>query len=86
MVTEMITLKLDNQFLEEVDKAVKSAGYHNRTELIRTALREKLDEIKLNKAMLELAHLKGKSKKKISPELYEAARNKAFEELEKSLN
>jgi len=79
----MITLKLDNQFLEEVDKVVKSAGYHNRTEFIRTALREKLDEIKLNKAMLEIAQLKGKAKKKISPEMYEAARNKAFEELER---
>jgi len=86
MATEMITLKLDGLFLEEVDKAVKSAGYHHRTEFIRSALREKLDEIKLKKAMLELAHLKGKSKKKISPEMYEAARNKAFEELEKSLN
>ena len=39
MVTEMITLKLDDQFLEEVDKAVKSAGYHNRTEFMRNALR-----------------------------------------------
>jgi len=82
MVTEMITVKLDNQFLEEVDKVVKSAGYHNRTEFIRNALREKLDEIKLKKAMVELAHLKGKSNKKISPEMYQAARNKAFEELE----
>ena len=36
------------------------------------------------KALLELTHLKGKSKKKISPEVYEAARKKAFEELEKS--
>ena len=39
--------------------------------------------MKLKKAMLELAHLKGKAKKKISSEMYEAARNKAFEELEK---
>lgn len=34
--------------------------------------------------MLELVHLKGRSKKKISDEDYELARTRAFEELEKS--
>lgn len=40
--------------------------------------------MKLNKTMLELVHLKGKSKKKISPEKYEQARAEAFRELEKA--
>ncbi len=38
----------------------------------------------LEKAMLELAHLKGKAKKKISPELYEQVRAEAFRELEEA--
>ena len=39
-------------------------GYHNRTEFIRNALREKVEETKLKEAMMEIAHLKGASKKK----------------------
>ena len=83
MTTDMITMKLEHQFLEKVDKAVKHEGYHNRTEFIRTALREKLDKIQFNKAVLEIAHLKGKAKKKVSAEEYESARTKAFEALER---
>ena len=40
--------------------------------------------MKLKKAMLELAHLKGKAKKKVSAEKYEQVRAEAFRELEKA--
>ncbi len=82
MATQMITVKLDDGFLEEVDRTVKSEGYQNRTELIRNALREKVDKAKMKEALLELAHLKGKSKK-TTPAEYERVRKRAFEELEK---
>lgn len=85
MVTEMITLKLDNVFLKDVDNIVKNEGYQNRTEFIRNALREKLEEIKLKRAMLELAHFKGSIKKKTKEEDYEKIRAKAFEEISKKL-
>jgi len=39
MVTEMITVKLEKQFLHQIDDIVKKAGYQNRTEFIRGALR-----------------------------------------------
>jgi metal-responsive CopG/Arc/MetJ family transcriptional regulator len=81
MATEMITLKLEDRFLKAVDDVVEKEGYQNRTEFIRNALREKLDEIKMKKAMLELAHLKGAAKKKISAEEYERARKTAFGKL-----
>jgi metal-responsive CopG/Arc/MetJ family transcriptional regulator len=74
MATEMITLKLEDKFLKAVDDVVEKEGYQNRTEFIRNALREKLDEIKMKKAMLELARLKGVARKKISAEEYEKAR------------
>jgi len=74
MATEMITLKLEDKFLKAVDDVVEKEGYQNRTEFIRNALREKLDEIKMKKAMLELARLKGAARKKISAEQYEKAR------------
>ena len=85
MVTEMITVKMDNIFLGEVDNVVKNEGYQNRTEFIRNALREKVEEIKLKKAMMELAHLKGSVKKKTTEEDYEKIRAKAFDEISKKL-
>lgn len=85
MVTEMITFKMDDLFLGEVDNIVKIEGYQNRTELIRAALREKIEAIKLKKAMIELAHLKGSIKKKTTEEDYEKVRAKAFEEISKKI-
>ncbi|MBU0472413.1 MAG: ribbon-helix-helix domain-containing protein [Nanoarchaeota archaeon] len=85
MVTEMITLKLDDSFLLEIDKTVRQHGYQNRTEFIRNALREKVEESKLKDAMIFLAHLKGAAKKKTTDKEYEQIRTKAFEEISKKL-
>ncbi len=85
MTTDMITVKLEEVFLKDMDIIVKNEGYQSRTEFIRNALREKIEEIKLKKAMMELAHLKGSSKKKTTEEDYERMRTKAFEEISKKL-
>ena len=81
----MITVKLEDIFLNDIDSIVKNEGYQNRTEFIRNALREKIEEIKLKKAMMELAHFKGSAKKKTTEENYEKIRAKAFEEISKKL-
>ena len=83
MATEMITVKMDDAFLNDIDAVVKKEKYQNRTEFIRAALREKIDELKLKKAMMEIAHLKGASKKKTSDEELEKIRERAFEEFDK---
>ncbi len=83
MTTELISLKLEKNFLKEIDKTAKENNYHNRTEFIRSALRKKIDDAKLKKAMQEIAHLKGASKKKTSDEQLEKIREKVYEELEK---
>ena len=85
MTTEMITLKLDDIFLKEIDSIVEKNGYHNRTEFIRNALREKVEETKLKEAMIEIAHLKGASKKKTSDADLEKIREKVFNELDKKV-
>lgn len=85
MATEMITLKLEDSFLGNIDNIVKKEGYQSRTEFIRNALREKVEAAKLRQAMLELSHLKGASKKKTSDEELERIREKAFEEIDKKL-
>ncbi len=83
MTTELVTFKMEQDFLNDVDKTAKSTGFQSRTEFIRAALREKIDEIKLKKAMMEIAHLKGAAKKKTSDEELEKIREKVFEELER---
>jgi metal-responsive CopG/Arc/MetJ family transcriptional regulator len=85
MATEMITLKLEDSFLDNIDTIVKKEGYQSRTEFIRNALREKVEASKLREAMSKIAHLKGVSKKKTSDEELERIREKAFEEIDKRL-
>ena len=81
MAVELITFKLEHTFLNEIDKISKEAGYSNRTDFIRNALREKLDEIKLKKAMIELSQMKGKSKRRVTDEEIHQAGEKAFDRL-----
>jgi len=85
MTTEMITVKMEHTFLKEIDNIVKSESYQNRTEFIRNALREKVEESKLKEAMIQLAPWKGASKKKTTDEDLERIRKKVFEEFDKKL-
>ncbi len=85
MTTEMITLKLDDMFLKEIDLIVDKQRYHNRTEFIRNALRDKVEETKLKDAMIQLAHFKGASKKRTSDADLERIREKVFNELDKNI-
>ena len=63
MATELVTFKADEKFLEDVDTTVKIAGFNSRTEFIREALRDKIEEVKLKQAMFELGKLRGKASK-----------------------
>ena len=85
MATEMITVKLEDRFLGEIDTIVKKGGYQSRTEFIRNALREKVENTRLKEAMLEISKLKGASKKRTSDEQLELIRGKVFEEFQKKL-
>lgn len=82
MGTDLITFKMEHKFLEDLDKVVKKEGYQNRTEFIRSALREKLEKTKLKEAMESIAHLKGASKKKTSDGDLHKIRAKVFEEFD----
>ena len=85
MATEMITLKLDDKFLKEIDVVVEKENYQSRTEFIRNALRKNVDEAKLKEAMLEIGKLRGASGRKTTEEEYERVRQQAFEEISKKL-
>jgi Arc/MetJ-type ribon-helix-helix transcriptional regulator len=79
MTTEMITLKLDSEFLKRIDAAVKENAYQNRTEFIRASLHEKIDpkreaEVRkeLESALKEIR--KGIKRPPVSEEEFERAR------------
>ena len=82
MTTEMITLKLEQDFLKEIDATLKQARYQNRTEFIREALREKLQEIRTKDAVAAVAKIRGMVKRHVSEEEYEEARKNLPEHLD----
>ena len=81
MATQMITLKLDGKFLKEIDTIVESNNYQNRTEFIRQALREKIEDAKTQDAIKAIMQLRGAARKKVSTEEYERNRQLAFEDI-----
>ncbi|HLC99051.1 MAG TPA: ribbon-helix-helix domain-containing protein [Candidatus Nanoarchaeia archaeon] len=83
MATELVTFKMDDKLLKEVDRTAKQAGFHNRTEFIRAALRKQIDETKIREAMKKIAHIRGASKRKTTEEEYERARTFEFYEKNK---
>ncbi len=85
MVTEMISMKLEDSFLKAIDTLVKKEGYQSRTEFIRTALREKVEAYRLKRDLMEISRLRGASKKKTTAKEYERIREKAFEEIDKKI-
>lgn len=85
MPAELVTFKMDKNFLEEVDSVAKTSGFQSRTEFIRNALREKVDELRLKQAMMTLSKLKGKPTVKTTDEEREKIRERVFREFEKKI-
>ena len=85
MTTEMISLKLEKNFLSEIDTLVKKESYQSRTEFIRDAVRDKIEDIKMKKSFAEIAKLRGISKRKTTDEELEQVREQVFNELNSKL-
>ncbi|MBS1266387.1 MAG: putative nickel-responsive regulator [Candidatus Woesearchaeota archaeon] len=61
-----ISLKIDNTFLEDINKTIKQNRYSTRTEFIREAIRDKIKQLEKEKAIRKLAFLKGSLNPKMS--------------------
>ena len=78
---EHISIKLDGNFLKDVEDIIRKGRYSTKSEFIREAMRDKIDEIK-KKAMLEhIEKIAGKSKRKTTDAQLHAMGEKVFEEL-----
>jgi len=79
---KLITLKLEKNLLMQIDDITSVFGFSSRTEFIRNALRDKVEEYKLKQALIKLGKSKGAMKGRgFTDEEYEIAREKAFEEI-----
>jgi metal-responsive CopG/Arc/MetJ family transcriptional regulator len=78
---EVISLKMENEMLNNIDTILKKNNFSTRTEFIRTAIREKLDSLKKEELIKLIFSYHGKSKRKTSDDDLERAREKALQDL-----
>jgi metal-responsive CopG/Arc/MetJ family transcriptional regulator len=83
---EAISLKLDENMLANIDENLKKHNYSTRTEFIRTAIRDKLEDLSRDDLIKEFMKFKGKSKKKTSDEELKKIRAEVSRELMEELD
>lgn len=90
---ESITIKVEGSLAKEIDDAMKP-DYSTKTEFIREAIREKIKEIRKEKAVLALSKeelirefmkFRGKAKRRLSDKEFERIREQASKELMEDL-
>ncbi len=82
---QIINFKIQESIVKEIDKSLKMFNFNNRTEFIRNAIRNQLEDYKMKQAMASIAHLRGASKSKITDEEYEEMRRIGFEKILKKI-
>lgn len=85
MATEMITMKLDKKFLNEIDRTAKEENYESRTEFIREAVRNRIKELNQEDLVNEFMKFRGKAKKKTTQDENEITRKQVSKELMEDL-
>jgi metal-responsive CopG/Arc/MetJ family transcriptional regulator len=83
---EVISLKLDEGMLKQIDAVVKTHNYGTRTEFIRSTLREKMTQLEKDLLIKQILALKGSVKKHTSDAELRKIRKQVSEELLKEYN
>jgi Arc/MetJ-type ribon-helix-helix transcriptional regulator len=78
---EAISLKLDASMLQAIDSSLKSYHYGTRTEFVRDAIREKLEDLQRGELAREFLRLRGKAGKRTSAGENRRTRERAGKEL-----
>ena len=82
---ESVSLKLENEFLEDIENIMKKHRYTTKTEFIREAIRDKIKDLEKEELLLRAKKLYGASKRKTTDKEFHKAGEKAFRELEREL-
>lgn len=76
---KLISIKLEEKFLKDLERIAKANRYSTKTEFIREAIRDKLNEIEKQETLKHLDKIFGSSKRKTT----DADLHKARKKLEK---
>ena len=79
---EAVSLKLEDEFLDDIHKIMKRHRYTTKTEFIREAIRDKIKDLEKEQLLFEAKKLYGSSKRKTTDAELHKAREKAFKELD----
>ena len=77
---DIISLKLDEGMLKNIDKIVKEHNYGTRTEFIRSSIREKMTQLEKDVLIKQLLALKGSVKRHTTDAELRKIREEASEE------
>ena len=80
MATDLVTFKMERNFLEKVDKTLKYFNYSSRTDFIRDAMRSKLAELDKAASIKKLEGFLGFSNKKTTDKENRKTREKVIKE------
>jgi len=78
-----VTIKLENNFLQTIERTRKKHNYMTKTEFIRQAIRDKIKELEKEETLKNVEKIFGASKHKTTDEDLHRARERAVEKLEK---
>jgi len=76
---ETISFKIQHEIVQKIDQALKPLNYNNRTEFLREAIRDKLNQVEKEQVIEQLAKYKGSLRGKSKMSEKEAS---GFAELE----
>ena len=76
---ESISLKLEGEFLKDIQSIMKKHRYSTKTEFIREAIRDKLKSIEEEQLLKNVEKVFGSSKHKTTDEDLHKVREKVFE-------
>lgn len=80
---EIVSVKFQEDILRKVDDAISGHNFNSRTEFIREAVRDKLEDLSREDLIKEFMKFRGKAKKKTTYEENRKTREKAFLEMAK---
>ena len=82
---ETVSVKFENDFLQDMKKVMKKHNYMTTTEFVREAVRDKLTDLEKQEALLWLDSIYGMSKRKTTDKQLHEAGEKAVKILAKKL-
>ena len=78
---EPVTIRFEENFLQDMEKVMKKHRYATKTEFIREAIREKIKDLEKEEALARVRRLYGASKRKTTDEELHEAREEVSKEL-----